>query len=127
MHIVNGAGVCMFITFTGPNERIPEWINAVTGLDVTHDELRRTGERIANLRMAFHVREGDNPAKRRVPGRLVGSPAQEVGPHKDYTVDGDTMQREYLAACDWDQETCMPSRAKLAELGLEDVAQALHG
>ncbi|OGO47169.1 MAG: hypothetical protein A2W34_04565 [Chloroflexi bacterium RBG_16_64_32] len=127
MHIVNSIGACMFITFTGPNERIPEWINAVTGWDVTHDELRRTGERIANLRMAFHVREGDNPAQRRVPGRLVGSPAQEVGPHKDYTVDGDTMQREYLAACDWDQETCMPSRAKLTELGLEDVARALHG
>jgi aldehyde:ferredoxin oxidoreductase len=117
----------MFITFVGPNERIPEWINAVTGWDVNHAELRRTGERIANLRMAFQVREGDNPAQRRVPGRLVGSPPHETGPHKDFTLDGDTMQREFLAACDWDQQTCMPSRAKLEELGLEDVAQALHG
>ncbi len=126
MHIVNSTGVCMFVAFAGPNERIPEWINAVTGWDVTYDELRRTGERIANLRMAFHVREGDNPAQRRVPGRLVGSPAQEAGPHKGFTLDVDTMQREFLAACDWDQQTCMPSRAKLEELGLADVAQALH-
>jgi aldehyde:ferredoxin oxidoreductase len=58
---------------------------------------------------------------------MVGSPPLEAGPHKDFTLDGDTMQREFLAACDWDQQTCMPSRAKLEELGLEDVAQALHG
>ncbi len=127
MHIVNAIGTCMFITFSGPNERIPEWVNAVTGWDVTHDELRLAGERIANLRMAFHVREGDNPAKRRVPGRMVGSPPLETGPHAGYTIDVDTMQREFLTACDWDQETCTPSRAKLAALGLEDVARALHG
>jgi aldehyde:ferredoxin oxidoreductase len=127
MHIVNSIGTCMFITFAGPNERIPEWINAVTGWDVTHDELIKTGERIANLRMAFHVRDGDNPATRRVPGRLVGDPPLEGGPLAGFTIDGATMQTEFLAACDWDQETCMPSRAKLEELGLEDVAQALHG
>ncbi len=127
MHVVNSIGTCMFISASGPNERIPEWINAVTGWDTTHAELRKTGERIANLRMAFQVREGDNPAQRRVPARLMGSPPQEVGPHKGFTLDGDTMQREFLAACDWDQQTCMPSRAKLEELGLEDVAQALYG
>jgi aldehyde:ferredoxin oxidoreductase len=127
MHVVNSIGTCMFITFSGPNERIPEWINAVTGWDVTHEELRRTGERIANLRMAFHVREGDNPTQRRVPARMMGNPPQEVGPHKGFTLDGDTLQREFLAACDWDQQTCVPSRAKLEELGLEDVAQALYG
>jgi aldehyde:ferredoxin oxidoreductase len=127
MHVVNSIGTCMFITFSGPNGRIPEWINAVTGWDVTHDELRKTGERIANLRMAFHLRDGDNPAQRRVPGRLVGDPPLEAGPHAGFTIDVETMQRELLAACDWDQETCVPSRAKLEELGLEDVAQALHG
>jgi len=127
MHIVNSIGTCMFIMFAGPNERIPEWINAVTGWDVTHAELRRAGERIANLRMAFHVREGDNPAKRRVPGRMIGSPPLQAGPLAGITLDGETMQREFLAACDWDQETCRPSRAKLEELGLEDVARALYG
>lgn len=126
MHIVNSIGACMFIMFSGPNERIPEWINAVTGWDVTHEELRRTGERISNLRMAFHVREGDNPATRRVPGRMIGSPPLTAGPHAGFTIDTETMQREFLAACDWDQETCMPSRAKLEALGLEDVAHALH-
>ncbi|MDP2949931.1 MAG: aldehyde ferredoxin oxidoreductase C-terminal domain-containing protein, partial [Chloroflexota bacterium] len=127
MHVVNSIGTCMFIMFSGPNERIPEWINAVTDWGITHEELRQTGERIANLRMAFQVREGDNPARRRVPGRLVGSPPLAEGPHKDFSLDTETMQREFLAACDWDQQTCKPSRAKLEELGLQDVADALYG
>ncbi|KPJ51326.1 MAG: hypothetical protein AMJ38_00830 [Dehalococcoidia bacterium DG_22] len=125
-HIVNSIGTCMFITFAGPDQRIPEWINAVTGWDITHQELLKTGERIANLRMAFQVREGDNPAQRRIPGRLIGSPPLEEGPHKGFSLDAETLQREFLAACDWDQQTCKPSRAKLEELGLEDVADVLY-
>ncbi len=126
-HIVNSSGVCMFITFSGPNKRLPQWINAVTGWDTTHDELLKTGERIANLRMAFQVREGDNPARRRIPGRLIGTPPLMEGPHKGFSLDAETLQREFLAACDWDQQTCKPSRAKLEELGLEDVARVLYG
>jgi len=125
-HIVNSIGTCMFITLAGPNQRIPQWINAVTGWDTTHQELLKTGERIANLRMAFQVREGDNPAQRRIPGRLIGSPPLEEGPHKGFSLDTETLQREFLAACDWDQQTCKPSRAKLEELGLEDVADVLY-
>ncbi|KPJ50510.1 MAG: hypothetical protein AMJ38_01685, partial [Dehalococcoidia bacterium DG_22] len=125
-HIVNSIGTCMFITFSGPNQRIPQWVNAVTGWDTTHKELLKTGERIANLRMAFQVREGDNPAQRRMPGRLIGSPPLGEGPHKDFSLDTETLQREFLAACDWDQGTCKPSRAKLEELGLEDVAKVLY-
>ncbi|GAG40025.1 unnamed protein product [marine sediment metagenome] len=77
--------------------------------------------------MAFQVREGDNPAQRRISGRLVGSPPLEEGPHKGLSLDMETLQREFLAACDWDQQTCKPSSAKLAELGLEDVARVLYG
>jgi aldehyde:ferredoxin oxidoreductase len=109
-----------------PNNRIPEWINATTGWDMTHAELLNVGERIANLRMAFEVREGGNPAKREVPGRLVGEPPLKEGPFKDFTLDWKTQEKEYLEACDWDLETTKPSRRKLEELGLKDVAEALH-
>jgi len=84
------------------------------------------GERIANLRMAFHVLHGDNPVKRRVPGRLAGNPPLEAGSHAGLTLDVETLEREYLEACDWDRETCRPSRVKLEELGLKDVADVLY-
>jgi aldehyde:ferredoxin oxidoreductase len=41
------------------------------------------------------------------------------------TVDEDTMIKEYLTAMDWDLKTAKPSKKKLLELGLADVAQEL--
>ena len=38
-----------------------EFINAITGWDMTLDELLTVGERIGNLRQAFNIREGLNP------------------------------------------------------------------
>ena len=125
LHVVNSCGLCFFVTACAPNDQIHEWINAVTGWDMTIEELRLAGERIANLRMAFEVREGNNPAKRELPARLIGNPPLSEGPHAGVTLDVDTLQREYLQACDWDPETCKPSRAKLEALGLSDVADAI--
>ena len=125
MHVINASGMCMFIMMGAPNNRIPEWINTETGWDTTTDELRQVGERIANMRMAFNVREGDIATKRRVPGRLWGSPPLEAGPHKDVQLDVKTLEQDYLAACDWDADTATPSKRKLESLGLADVAQKI--
>jgi aldehyde:ferredoxin oxidoreductase len=125
MHVVNSAGMCMFIMMCAPNDRIPQWINTETGWDTTTDEMLQVGERINNLRMAFNVREGDIVTKRRVPGRLWGAQALEAGPHKDVSLDVNTLEQEYLAAADWNSDTAAPSKRKLEALGLGDVAQAI--
>lgn len=125
MHVVNSAGMCMFIMMGAPNDRIPEWINSETGWDTTLGEMKEIGERIANLRMAFNVREGDIVTKRRVPGRLWGADALQAGPHKDITLDTRTLEQDFLAACDWDAETATPSKRKLDSLGLADVAEKI--
>ncbi|MCY3886458.1 MAG: aldehyde ferredoxin oxidoreductase family protein [Chloroflexi bacterium] len=128
MHVVNATGMCMFIMSAAPTDRFPEWINQVTDWGITAEELQKAGERIGNLRMAFEVREGNNPAKRAVPARVTGAgdAVQTVGPLENVTIDVDTMQRDFLSACDWDQESTVPSRAKLEELGLKDVADVVH-
>ncbi len=123
MHVVNSTGMCQFIMMAGPNDRIPEWINLTTGWDTTPEEIKQAGERIGNLRMAFSVREGDIVTKRNVPSRLTGG--LEVGPHKDVQLDTATMEKEFLEAAGWDAATAAPSRAKLEELGLKDVAEAI--
>jgi aldehyde:ferredoxin oxidoreductase len=127
MHVVNSAGMCQFIMSAAPNNRIPEWINMTTGWDTTSEEILKAGERIANIRMAFSVREGDIVTKRHVPGRIWGGngEALKAGPHADFTLDVKTLEQEYLAAAGWDPETAKPSRAKLEELGLRDVADAI--
>ena len=126
MHVVNSTGMCMFIMFAGPNHRIPEWINLTTGWDTTNEEILKVGERIANLRMAFSVREGEIVTKRRIPDRLIGKTPFEAGPHEGITLDTETLEKEFLQACDWDLETAKPSRQKLEELGLRDVAEAIY-
>jgi aldehyde:ferredoxin oxidoreductase len=103
---------------------IPEYMKAISGWDVTLEELFRTGERIANLRQAFNVREGLNSLDFKVPGRVIGIPPLAAGPTAGVTVDEKTLDREFLVEMDWDTATSKPSPRRLRELGLEDVTGA---
>jgi aldehyde:ferredoxin oxidoreductase len=119
-------GTCLFVYWAFPNvDPIAEFMRVVTGWDVTNDELLKTGERISNLRQAFNIREGLNPLQFEVPHRVLGRPPLKGGPVAGVTVDEDSMIKEYLTAMDWDLKTAKPSKKKLQELGLEDVAKAL--
>jgi aldehyde:ferredoxin oxidoreductase len=119
-------GMCLFVYWAFPNvEPIADFMRAVTGWDITDDELLRTGERISNIRQAFNIREGLNPLKFKVPDRVLGKPPLKEGPVAGVAVDEDTMIKEYLTAMDWDLKTAKPSKKKLLELGLADVAQEL--
>ena len=124
-HVMNASGMCSFIFSMAPTDRIPEWINLVTGWDTTHEEVQEVGERIANLRLAFSLKHGNNPATRTMPGRMRGDPPPPIGPHKGKTLDADLMRSEWFEAAGWDPATALPSRAKLESLGLTDVADAL--
>jgi aldehyde:ferredoxin oxidoreductase len=125
-HSLVCAGFCLFVYLTLPSVDVfTEFMRAVTGWDITTDELLVTGERIANIRQAFNIREGLNPLHFEIPGRVIGEPPQNVGPLAGITIDKDTLVKEYIAEMDWDLETAKPSKKKLEELGLEDVAKAL--
>jgi aldehyde:ferredoxin oxidoreductase len=120
------SGTCLFVYWAFPSvDPIAEFMKAVTGWEVTNDELLETGERISNLRHAFNVREGLNPLKFKVPDRMLGRPPLKEGPVAGVTIDEDTMIKEYFNAMDWDLKTAKPSKKKLQELGLEDVSKAL--
>lgn len=126
-HAVVCAGMCLFVYWAFPSvEPVAEFMRAVTGWDITTEELLKTGERIANIRQAFNIREGLNPLQFKVPERVLGRPPKKEGPLAGITIDEDTLVKEYIAAMDWDPVTARPSKKKLQELGLEDVAQELH-
>ena len=126
IHVVNAAGVCMFAYLSYDWNFVPSFLSAVTGWDIDTDECYKIGERIANIRHAFNLREGLNPIEFKVPNRLIGDPPQTDGNVRDITVDIDTQVREYCAAMDWDPETAVPSKERLLSLGLEEVAKDLH-
>ncbi|HEY91785.1 MAG TPA: aldehyde ferredoxin oxidoreductase family protein [Dehalococcoidia bacterium] len=125
-HVMNAAGLCMFMYISLPSASVlTDFMSAVTGWDVTTEELIKTGERIANIRHSFNLREGLNPIEFKVPDRSLGEPAQKEGPVAGVTVDESTMVQEYLKAMDWDSKSARPSKEKLLELGLADVAGEL--
>ncbi|TES84185.1 MAG: aldehyde ferredoxin oxidoreductase [Dehalococcoidia bacterium] len=125
-HVVSCTGTCIFGFWALPDvDAFIDFMNAVSGWDFTREEIFKTGERIANMRQAFNIREGLNPLKYKIPGRIYGHPAPTQGPLAGVTVDEDTLYSEYLTAMDWDTRTTKPTKQKLLELGLEDVAKAL--
>ncbi len=126
-HIGNCSGACL-IADLGPGmvtpvDTIPDALSVITGWQISPEEMLRIGDRIATIRQAINVREGLKPADFKTPGRMVGAPPLKEGPIANITVDVENMVAEYYRAMDWDLETGKPSKKKLLELGLEDLAR----
>jgi len=99
-------------------------LNAITGWDITPREARKIGERIVCLQHCFNLMMGMDPVKEQVlPERLMV-------PHKEGGAAGKVIPwqvilKEYWETKDWING--VPTRAKLLELGLDDVAKKIYG
>jgi aldehyde:ferredoxin oxidoreductase len=113
-------GLCLFGVMTYGVDLVPPFLKATTGWDVDLDEVLTAGERIANIRLLFTLREGFNPLAWAVPGRLIGRPPTEDGVLAGVVVDIEKVEAAWLERMGWDPVTCRPSAQKLAELGLAD-------
>lgn len=124
-HFINALGVCMLGWLSNDATYMYDFTSAVTGWEMDRDEALRAGERIANMRHAFNLREGHNPKRWRYPGLMVGNPPLERGPLGGITLDMDLLEREWLEAYHWDVETTFPAASRLQELGIPEIAVAL--
>jgi aldehyde:ferredoxin oxidoreductase len=125
--VVNAAGLCLHsdLVVANPGKYVEGFMRAVTGWDRSMDELLKAGERIANMRHVFNLREGINPLELRVHPRIIGRPPQKEGPLAGMSADIEAQVYRNLDALDWDRVTTKPSKKKLLELGLDDVAKDL--
>jgi aldehyde:ferredoxin oxidoreductase len=119
---------------------------AVTGKEIDTAEFNRTGERIFNLQRAILLKQGwggrkgdrildyffTEPFKKGelffneeglMPGR-DGEVISKIGATVDRQ-EFEKMKTEYYEHRGWDPSTGYPTKAKLQELGLEDVAEDL--
>jgi len=119
----NSAIICIFAN-VDPQMQV-DLINAACGYEWTLADMMRSGERGWNLKRAINNRMGLTRANDKLPKALL-EPYKEGGT-MGFVPDFPALLNAYYEARDWDVETGKPSRAKLVELGLEDVAQDLWG
>ncbi|MCJ7605947.1 MAG: aldehyde ferredoxin oxidoreductase C-terminal domain-containing protein, partial [Dehalococcoidales bacterium] len=123
----NAAGLCMIVIGDGYGhaDDFVEALSTITGWDMDREEVQKAGERVENIRQAFNIREGlTTPFV--YPDRMIGKPPKTVGPRAGATLNPPDLTDEYYQAMDWDTRTGKPSRAKLEELGMADVAAELY-
>lgn len=127
--VVNASGICSFGSQPfGDNlpKYIADFMKAVTGFDRTPAEILKCGERINNVRHCFNLREGINEMKWAVHPRIIGKPPMTQGPLAGLTADLEAQVYWNLGALDWDRVTTRPSKAKLLDLGLDDIAKEMY-
>jgi aldehyde:ferredoxin oxidoreductase len=118
----NSVGMCDFVGAplnTLQLDPMIDYINAVTGWNVSLYELMKVGERNNTLARMFNNREGFTPADDVLPQRLhegIGN-----GAIKGARIDPDeflSARKTYYEMAGWDPQTGKPTDAKLAELGI---------
>jgi len=127
---INSLPLCSFMSLTvggiRNTDEISGMLAAATGwTDVTLAEEMAIGERAYNLARAFTVRESGGRADDRLPAKLARR--LRDGASREQIISEQNFQpalQEYYRLRGW-SETGTPSGAKLAELGLADVAKQL--
>jgi aldehyde:ferredoxin oxidoreductase len=110
----------MFASLITPGRVLSEYLTLALGRPFTLEDVLAVGERIANLRIAFNLREGIRNVERfRLPGRVLGNPPLPSGPTQGVTVGNDSQIRDYYEAMGWDPETGVPPGAVFERLGLD--------
>jgi aldehyde:ferredoxin oxidoreductase len=120
-------GLCQFVwgpswQLYGPAETV-ELVNAGTGWDATMEELLQIGERRIGLMRAFNAREGIGKNADTLPKKLF-QPLGGTGPSAGVALTVEEFERareSYYRLAGCDPQTGYPTRAKLAELGLDWV------
>ncbi len=124
--ISDALGLCAFATTDayGIDELLAaDLLWAATGIRKDAEELMRDGRRIVTLERCFSIREGLWPARDdRLPWRIMNEAQPDLPEGNEVSQDRlRRMCRSYYRLHGWDDETGIPSRAALDQLGLTFV------
>jgi len=105
---------------------LARFYNATTGANISDQDVLRIGERIVNIERAYNVRLGLSRKDDTLPDRMLKEPMPD-GFAKGQVVDLEPMLDEYYGFRGWDRDSGLPTKSKLLELGLDDIADELEG
>ncbi len=114
--VVNSTVNCLFTTFALGAEDYAKLLSAVTGWDLTANDIMRIGERIYNLERVMMNKFGFTGKDDTLPKRLLQEPMPE-GVAKGHVVELDKMKEEYYKLRGWVDG--VPTPEKLKELEIE--------
>jgi aldehyde:ferredoxin oxidoreductase len=103
--------------------------NLVTGIDMTAEELKQSGERINTIARVINIREGLGRKDDTLPWKVMNMPIPDEGPVKGAVVtqkELDLLLDDYYESRGWTLEG-VPTAAKLKELGMGDLASVVEG
>lgn len=113
--VMESLGLCMFSYFFS-DYRMLEMLAAVTGWDMTAEEIFEIGGRIQTTRQMFNAREG--AIRHEITQRAQGSPPQKMGPIAGKAIDIETMVQGYYAGMGFQQDG-VPTPETLQSYGLD--------
>jgi len=117
----NSAIICIFAN-VDPQMQV-DLVNAACGYEWTLEDMMKSGERGWNIKRAINNRMGLTRANDNLPKALL-EPYKEGG-SMGFVPDLPAMLEAYYTARGWDMESGKPTKDKLIELGLDDVAKEL--
>jgi aldehyde:ferredoxin oxidoreductase len=103
--------------------------NLVTGIDMTAEELKQSGERINTVARVINIREGLGRKDDTLPWKVMNMPIPDEGPVKGAVVtqkELDLLLDDYYESRGWTLEG-VPTLAKLKELGMDDLVSVVEG
>ena len=118
--LINCTGLCL-LGVDSLDYPMVDYLNGVTGWDLSPDDYFKTGRRIQALRKAFNVREGLKPEDSKIHPRGVGKPPQTIGPLKGKSVDIETLEALYYQNLGYDPATGGPTIQTLQELEIDGL------
>jgi len=123
--IIDSLIVCKFSrgTYFEGYKDLAALYSAVTGIEMTPEELQKAGERINNLGRLFNIREGLTRKDDTVPWKVMNVPIPDEGVAKGSFVsqeDLDLLLDDYYEVRGWTKDG-VPTVEKLNEIGMEDL------
>jgi aldehyde:ferredoxin oxidoreductase len=119
MCVYDSVGLCKFSRGFFLIAKLPEVIEAITGLKFTEEDLLKIGERIHNMKGNFNAREGVTRKDWLLPPRILEDPIPD-GPSKGSKISVDEMNLmldDYMKARGWTKDG-VPTPEKLKELDI---------
>lgn len=129
--IIDSLIVCKFsrgVYYKG-FEELAYYYTIVTGIEITSEDLRKTGERINNLARLYNIREGFTRKDDHLPIKVMTTPVPDETVSKGCYItqeELDLMLDDYYESRGWTRNG-VPTLEKIKELGLEDFAYIVEG